>query len=889
MKPTVDKGKGKAVDIYPGIYDPSGIHLLLNARLILAHVDSDLSTTSGANPGQDVNVNPPQPRYQLSNLSIPVNSAPPPIGEKSPHRGSYDTSIGHIIPVITQKSPTTTTITGVRVQVEIPEHKPPPHRDISSPTPTSTQPPDSEFMELVSARNNYLDRVERHSMISKGQKLLIHRDGKSKAREEESEEASQQRKDDILEESESAEEQRGAYSMTLMPTPLSPIPGSVDTTPVQDTFDQQVNERMRGIDERKVYHTAAEETGPDYASDDGTLDSRHESIPMKLQISHSTLMEGDGGHQPHGNSDGDDESMSPISPVSAPTPQPEKQTDREREQREAYVAHQSRLQQVTQRRQAQSQKEQELSHNNNTVGKMIDIRDILQLQDSEERIKTFEEQRRVFADMDTGLQTWIVYAQTMMEGQQGRQQYLPQQQRHYPPQNGNQQYPMENGGVNGSSVRQQQQYQNYSPTRGSQPSQQQQQEQQGGWGRQTNGNGDDATEQPPQAQGQRKSPTMQNQGGDATSPISTAGAYPPPPALQQQDQQAQSPHQYRPQQPPQVQVQTQYQAFNPRNAQQQDSLSPVGAQLYDRPMSGATQFSPTEEGPRYQQPQQQQDGGFRLHEGGQMPQQVPPQQQKQGYGQGPQQYQAYHETGQGRGPQTPQKGEYQQQPPPPQQQPLQNSQDQQRPLQQQGYQGTPPSQQPPMSQTQQQGYPPRDPRSLQGPNVPPSSTPQQLPPHGQHGSVSPQEPHNPPQAPALNQPWPPQLARSPTMLQQQWIEEKKLIKQNKGMWTPLDQPSTPLQQAGWQSQQPQQMPPQQGGPQGPQGVYGHQQGPGGQYMGAQQPHHDAFMGVSEEQSSKNSTVKQGFKGKTKGLFAMFGKGKVPPLISLLYYQFYVCS
>jgi len=109
------------------------------------------------------------------------------------------------------------------------------------------------------------------------------------------------------------------------------------------------------------------------------------------------------------------------------------------------------------------------------------------------------------------------------------------------------------------------------------------------------------------------------------------------------------------------------------------------------------------------------------------------------------------------------------------------------------------------------------------------------------------------------------------MLQQQWIEEKKLIKQNKNMWTPLDQPSTPQQQAGWQ---PQQMPPQQGGPQGPQGMYGQQQGPGGQYMGPQQPHHDAFVGVPEEQPSKQSMGKHGLKEKTKGLLAKFGKGKV---------------
>ncbi|KAF8424286.1 hypothetical protein EV426DRAFT_91405 [Tirmania nivea] len=854
MKLKVDKGKGKAVDNYP---------------------DQTPAVTGGANPREGANGNPPQPKYQLPNLSIPVNDVPPPIGEKSPRRGSYDASIGHIIPVITQKSPTTTTITSVRVQVEIPKHKPPPHRDVSSPTPTSTQPPDSEFMELVSARNNYLDRAERYSMISKGQNPPS-RDGGSKAREKESEKTIQQGENDIVEESEIVEEQKGAYSMTLMPTPLSPIPGSVDTTPVKDTFDQQVNERVRGTDMKKVHHAAAEEVGPEYASDDGTFDYRHLSIPMKLQISHSTLMEGDSGRQPHGKDDNDDESMSPISPVSALTPQPEAQTEREREQREGYLETQHPFQEVTQQEQAQIQKEQEL-HKNTTVGKMLDIQDILQVQDSDQRIKTFEEQRRVFADMDTGLQTWIVYAQTMVQGQQGVRQHLPQQQGQYLPQNGDQRYQIQIGNGNGSPVGH---YQSSSPTRGTQqPQQQQQQEQQVGWGRQVNGNGNAAMVQPPLAQGQRQSPTMQKP-VDTTSPISPIGGYPPPSALQQQTKHLQQQvhnlqQQHGLQQPPQIQVQTQYQT---RNAQQQDSLSPVGAQLYDRPMSGATQFSSTEEyqeGPKYQQPPQQQGGEFKQQEERQMPQQIPPQQQQQGYGQDPQQYQAYLQPGQGLGLQhSQQEGGFQQQPLLQQQQPPQNFQDQQRLPQQRGYQGgPPPHQKPPMTHIQQQSYPPRDSRDCRGPqdpNGPQPTTPQQLPSQEQHSPVSSQEPQHPPQAPALNQPWPPQLARSPTMLQQQWIEEKKLIKQNKNMWTPLDQPSTPQQQAGWQPQQPQQLPPQQGGAQVQQGIYGQE---GGQYIGAQQPHRDAFSGVPEEQPLKHSMGKHGFKEKTKELLAKFGKGK----------------
>lgn len=57
-------------------------------------------------------------------------------------------------------------------------------------------------------------------------------------------------------------------------------------------------------------------------------------------------------------------------------------------------------------------------------------------------------------------------------------------------------------------------------------------------------------------------------------------------------------------------------------------------------------------------------------------------------------------------------------------------------------------------------------------------------------------------------------------------------------------------------------------------MHGQQQGPGGWYIGTQPVQNVAFVAVPEEQPSKQSMEKHGFKEKTKGLLAKLRKGKV---------------
>ena len=705
-----------------------------------------------------------------------------------------------------QKLPTTTTtVTGVRVQVEIPHQEIPSQKDTSSSTPTSTMPPDSEFMELVSARNNYLDRADRYSMINKGQQPLSSEDLNHKKGDDKL----KAKVENIIEESE-VTIQNMEQPPTLMPIPLSPIPGSVDTTPIKDTFDTNISEKIRGVSREKLQHTGDEKSG-DYESHNGTPNPRHESIPLKLQISHPTVIASDVGDT--AETDHDTDSMSPVSPMS--TQQHVRTSEREKEQHEAYPVPQIQLQQLF----SQLQKEQPSLDDN-----MFNLRDILQLPTSEERLKAFDEQREVFANLDIGLRTWIVYA--MLQGHQNGS-YIQQQtlQQRFT-------QPIEPQ-LNDNRV--QQQYSSYSPIRAP--------EQEGTWRRQANG-----SSLPEQQQRQRL--PSQQQDLDSTSPISPVGLYSPP--IQHRNSQQSHPispvglysppiqHQNSQQSHQQSQVprmQTQYQAYN-KHEQQQEASSPIGAQLYDRPMSVATQLSAQDlPDSNYQQRiQSQQDRQYR--EQGQEPRQQeptpvlppqPPPQQQQVPGQ--LQYQAYRTDVQQQ-PRGYQAKKQSLQDVPPQGGTLSPAQ---------GSQST--SMQSPVQQVssyKQQEY----------------SSPIQSPSASQSQEAAPsQDLHKPPNAPAM-QPWPPQLARSPTMVQQQWQEEKRQIIEKNNMHSP-DQPSTTQQRPGWQSHK---MPPQQG-----------QQGP----MSAPHEPQILFLGQDSAQGKQQAQMedtkpKHGFRG----FLAKFSKSRL---------------
>ena len=679
-----------------------------------------------------------------------------------------------------QKSPATTTVTGVRVQVEIPDQEIPSQKDTSSSTPTSTMPHDSEFMELVSARNNYLDRADRYSMINKGQQPLSS-EGQNIKKGDDKQRA---KAENIVEECE-VMMQNIEQPVTLIPSSLSPIPGSVDTTPIKDAFDTYISEQVRGVSRH-----ADDEKGGNYGSQNGTFDTWHESIPLKLQISHPTVIASDAGDTTE--TDHDTESMSPVSPMS--TQQHVRVAEQGKEQQEAYSIPQTQLQQLF----SQLQKEQSPLDDNSELGNMVDIREILQLPTSEERLKAFNEQSEVFANLDIGLRTWIVYA--MQQGQQngGYMQQQTLQQRFVQPigpqLNDNRVHP---------------QYQGYSPIRAP--------EQEGIWRRQTNGS-------PLQELQQRQRLSSQQQGLDSTPSTSPVMLYSQS-MRYRHSQHSQVPH-----------MQTQYQVYN---HEQQESSSPVGAQLYDRPMSVATQLSAQDyQESNYQQRIQSQQGR-QYHDQGQEPRQqeqtslLSPQQQQQQQQQqapGQLQYQTYR-TDVPRGYQV--------------QQPLQDTPQAGGTLSPpQGYQST--SIQPTMQKVSQ-----------------PPSTPQP-----QEATPS-QDLHNPPNPPAM-QPWPPQLARSPTMVQQQLKEEKRQIIQKNNMWSPLDQPTTPQQRQGWQSQK---MPPQQG-----------QQGP----MSAPQEPQNPFVGqdsVQGRQQAQAEDTKPSSKHGLRGFFSKFSKTRlvsVPLLIDLLF-------
>ncbi|KAI5801746.1 hypothetical protein DFH27DRAFT_557850 [Peziza echinospora] len=255
-----------------------------------------------------------------------------------------------------------------------------------------------------------------------------------------------------------------------------------------------------------------------------------------------------------------------------------------------------------------------------------------------------------------------------------------------------------------------------------------------------------------------------------------------------------------------------------------------------------------------QQQQQQQRGQPQIYspnpvqqvEGAGLPRNISP-----GQGAGQQQYQQP----------PPGQPQFQQGPPQGQQQP-------------QGQQGPPGQQQPQNDQAQQQqqqnnqqqqrGYPQQQQQFQgQGPVFSPNN-PNQSPMFSpgnpnQSQMTSPQL--QPPQTP---QAWPQQLARSPTVVQQQWQEEKRQIKQG-NKWTPLDQ--MPEGQA----------PPQQGGPQQQrQGM-----GPPGGFPPQQQQQQQQFSGPGPQSIPSHtpmSTVaanvaKGGIREKTKGLFSKFARGR----------------
>lgn len=502
-------------------------------------------------------------------------------------------------------------------------------------------------------------------------------------------------------------------SITTISVPLPPIPGSVDTTPVKDTFDTHIIEQVRGVSRDNVQHTG-DEKGGGYGSQNGTPD---EPIPLKLQISQPTIVARDMA----GTTETDHDSTSPVSPMST-----QRSGGQEKEQQEPHSVSQAQLQQLF----SQLQKAQPSLDDNSLLGNMGNIRDILQLPTSEERLKAFDEQREVFANLDIGLRTWIVYA--MLQGQQNGG-YMQQQTLQQPHLHDNRVQPH---------------YTSYPPTRA--PEQER---------RQTNGN---------PLQEQQRLP-LQQQGVDSSPPVSPMGIYSPP-------------MQHRNSQHSQVsRMQSQYQAYN-QHEQQQESSSPVGAQLYDRPMSVATQLSAQDiQDSNYQQRiqvRQYRDQGQELRQQEQTAMTPPlPLQQVPGH----LQYQAY-------------RTDVRQQPRGyPLQQTLQDASQQGGALPPpQGYQSA--SAQPAVQQVssyKQQEHP----HPTQS-----SSTPQTQ-------EAAPQDLPKAPNAPAM-QSWPPQLARSPTMVQQQWQEEKRqIIQKNNNMGTPLGQPTTPQQRQAWQSPK---MPPQQG-------------------------------------------------------------------------------
>ncbi|KAI5801745.1 hypothetical protein DFH27DRAFT_557845, partial [Peziza echinospora] len=397
--------------------------------VVVGHHDDGQNGVSLGNSANDAGddqapTSTSHPAHPVLSIST-ASPSPPPIGEKSPRRissqpftvDSTDSQFlaHHVIPVVTQKSPTTTTVTSIKVSTfPLP---PGAFRRPSEPQEsTPVQPTDSEFLELVSARNNYLDRAERYSMMSKNPPKP---------------EPIATREVNVHEEQEGAEAESASFEINNgidglhLSTPLSPIPGSIDATPVDEGFRNQRDEAFATIPSNKPptppqinTNITIDEDHPDYvslvsAASDEPPDSRHESIPMKLQISSQSLAR----HKSRTPKPIEPESpISPVSTVSTATPTP-----LQAHQRKSLAAHQVYLHeqlqlQLQKQQEREAEEEREKQKLQSHAGGLVDIREILKLQTSEERIKAYNSGRKAFAEFDTGLTTWVVYTQRMSIG-----------------------------------------------------------------------------------------------------------------------------------------------------------------------------------------------------------------------------------------------------------------------------------------------------------------------------------------------------------------------------------------------------------------------------------------------------------------------------------------